>query len=371
MNRKIVGLMDLHGVPSLGALTSRRSIASVSFLGRYAIMDFNLSNMANSDIDYMGILAQEKLRSLGKHLGNGNAWLSNTKTGKVQFLYDEPYASTPGYNTDIHNILENWWFVEESGADYVLLVPPHIIHRLDYRELLDYHIAMGSRCTLVYARIGNGLDHMSGSVVDVDGNGNVTAIRKNDGSQTEGLENMEIYLMDKSFLVSCLNMAQKISSFFSLQDLLSYNAGIMGIKAFEYKGNYLRCIDSLSHYFAYSLEVLSPDVANRLFDPAWPLYTKSYDTPPAYFSKESEVSDSYVANGATIFGTVRHSILSRDVVVEKGAVVENAIVLSGAHIFPGSVIKNVVLDKEAKVVHKPLVEGSNAFPVYINRGDQI
>ena len=103
----VVGLINLHSDVSLKGLTERRPVASVSFLGRYGVIDFVLSNFSNSRIDKVGILVKEKPRSLLKHIGSGNAWNFNSKRGGISLLYDEKYANSNMYNHDINNMLEN------------------------------------------------------------------------------------------------------------------------------------------------------------------------------------------------------------------------------------------------------------------------
>lgn len=368
----MVGLIDLHTAPSLGPLTTRRSIASVSFLGRYCIMDFTLSNMTNSDIDYMGILAKGNIRSLSKHIGSGSSWRFNTKTSKVQFLYNEPAANMLEYNTDVANILENWWFIEESRAQYILFAPAHILHRMDYGELLADHIKNKARCTLVYTPVNfSEVVNRTCTFVSLNEKDIITNLSDKPDSKKNALLNMGIVLMNKDFLLEVLNKCQKTSKFFNIVDLFEQDAIDFNIHGYQYKGDFYRIIDSFYEYYKASLEALDVSVAAKLFSPSWPLFTKSFDTPPAIYGESSNIVDSYVANGAEINGTVKHSILGRGVVVEKGAELENCIVLSGCHIYPNTHLTNVILDNEASVRHTKFVEGKPTFPVYVKRGDQI
>ena len=128
---KAIGIVNLHSDVDFVGLTERRPVASVSFLGRYALIDFVLSNMSNSTIDAVGVLIQKKPRSLFKHLGNGDSWNFNSKAGGVSLLYNEKYANNPNYNHDINNLIENIAFLEANKADYVVIAPAHIITAMD------------------------------------------------------------------------------------------------------------------------------------------------------------------------------------------------------------------------------------------------
>lgn len=371
-NEKMVGILDLHSAPSLGPITSRRSVASVPFLGRYCIMDFTLSNMSNSDIDYIGVLAKGNIRSLSKHIGSGSSWRFNTKTGKVQILYNEPASNMLEYNTDIANIIENWWFIEESRAQYILITPVHIIHRMDYIDLLNAHLKSKAKCSLVYADVDlSEDDYKSGSFVTLDDNNQIVDISDKPVSKKEALINLGICLINKDYLLDIIKDCQKTSKFFNIFDYFKLKAKDIGINAYKYNGDYYCFIDSFYDYYKHSLNALNPNIAAYYFSPSWPIFTKSFDAPPAIYGPKANVEDSYIANGAQINGSIKHSIIGRGVVVEKGASLENCIVLSNCYIHSGSNLTNVILDNEVEVVNSKNLEGKTKFPIYVKRGDQI
>lgn len=152
---KVVGLVNLHSDVSYEGLTERRPVASVSFLGRYGIIDFVLSNMSNSNVDTVGVLIKEKPRSLFKHLGNGNSWNFNSKSGGVSLLYNEKCANNALYNHDVNNLIENIAFLQKAKADYVVIAPAHIITTMNYAEVVEAHAKSGAEITVVYQRINN------------------------------------------------------------------------------------------------------------------------------------------------------------------------------------------------------------------------
>ena len=96
---KIIALLNCHNSPELGELTSNRPLASTSFLGRYAFMDFAMSNFTNSGIQNVNVLVKNHQRSLLKHMGNMMSWVNNTKTGRDTIFYNEKGILNPAYNT--------------------------------------------------------------------------------------------------------------------------------------------------------------------------------------------------------------------------------------------------------------------------------
>ena len=138
----------------------------------------------------------------------------------------------------------------------------------------------------------------------------------------------------------------------------------------EYKG-YVRLIDSVQSYLNVSLELLEPKNFQELFSVDWPVYTRTYDTPPTKYYENAKVSKSFIANGSMIKGTVKNSVIGRDVIVEKGAVVENSILLSHVRISENTHLNYVVIDKEAEILTIKELVGSRQDPLIVKQEDVI
>ncbi|MCD8029256.1 MAG: glucose-1-phosphate adenylyltransferase subunit GlgD [Erysipelotrichaceae bacterium] len=366
---KVIGLVNLHPDVSLGGLTEKRPVASVSFLGRYGIIDFVLSNLSNSNVDSVGVLIKEKPRSLFKHMGNGNAWNFNSKSGGVSLLYNEKYANSPMYNHDINNMVENSAFVEKSKADYVIIAPAHIITTMNYADVVEAHIKSGAEITVVYKNIDNADETFVGSdYLELDGN-HVSAIKTNKGNRKDRSISLETYVINTKVLLNLINYAKEISSFFDLKETLAYLCDERDIAAYEYQG-FARIIDSFDAYYKVSLEMLDFEVSTQVFKSNWPIFTNTNDTPPAKYKDNANVKKSFVANGAIIDGTVEGSIIARNVVIGEGAVIKNCIILNGSVVAPGAVVENVIIDKDASIEKKINLAGG-ATPLYVKEGDVV
>lgn len=366
---KVVGIVNLHSDVSYKGLTERRPVASVSFLGRYGIIDFVLSNMSNSNVDTVGVLIKEKPRSLFKHLGNGNSWDFNSKTGGVSLLYNEKYANNGMYNHDINNLVENINFIEAANADYVVIAPAHIITTMDYSEVVEAHAKSGAEITMVYQKITNANEAFVGSdYLRLKGK-QVVEIKKNKGNRKERNISLETYVINTKVLLKLIAYAKKVSSFFDLKDTLAYICDERKIAAYEYKG-FARCIDSYEAYYKTSLEFLDMDISTQVFKSTWTIFTNTNDTPPTKYKKNAHVKKSFIANGAIIDGEVEGSILSRNVVIGKNAVVKNCIILNGSYISPNSYLENVIIDKNARIEKKKELIGEGE-PLYVKEGDVV
>lgn len=366
---RVLGLCNLHNAPKLGCLNNTRSIASTSFLGRYAFIDFTLSNFANSNINQMGILVEKHLRSLVKHVGSGRMYNSNTKTGSCSIMYNERSENT-AYNTDLNNLRENHWVLDRSNADYIVIAPAHFLDRIDFKEVLKYHIENKASVTMVYYKTKSRFNAIDIDELKIDDNGRVTEISPYKGASKSFNLSLETYVISRNKLEDFLNFGQMTSKFFSLRDVLSYLASQLYIHSYEYKG-FVRSIDSLESYYNVSLELLNQDKLYELFDPSWPIITRTYDTPPAKYGDNADVSNCFICNGSIIDGKVENSIVARDVKIGKGSKIKNSIILTGAKIGENIKIENCIIDKKSIVSLKKELIGEKDKPLIVKEGDRV
>lgn len=365
---RVIGFCNLHNSPSLGELTNSRPLASTSFLGRYAFIDFVLSNFANSGIDEVGILVHDHIRSINKHLGSFNSWSINTKTGSRIIMQNEQYTASSQYNHDLNNIRNNDWFLYQSKADYVVIAPVHFVMSIDYRKVIDAHIASHADVTLVYTKVQDARHHFIGCDSLKFFNGRVAHMSQNFGEFNQADISLETYVMSKTMLDKILRDVKTISSVFSLNDYISYRCNQLNIQPYEYQG-YVRCFDSLNHYLEYSLDLLNYSSRQQLFLPHWPIYTVTHDTPPTKYGDNAEVSNSFIANGAVIDGIVEDSIISRSVVVREGAHIKHSIVLTDSIVTSDINLEYCIIDKYSRVIHTKQLKGTSEEPLYVKQGD--
>ncbi len=372
MNMKdVIGMVNFHSSPLIRPLCDSRSLGSTSFLGRYALCDFALSNFCNSGIERVGLLVKDHERSVLKHVGSMDSWVHNTKTGQMRILFNEAACNNPELNTDLNNIKENDWILYDSNADYVILAPVHIIAPIDFRPLLEKHIANKERITVLATKIDNPKEEYLGQdILSLDRLGYVEDIRQNDGSiEGPSLASMGIVIINRTVLADMIHQFLPKNPYLHLGGLV-YRAAVEGIykvKCEIYDG-YSRCFDSFKHYMDYSFEILEREHFDGLFRPSWPIYTITQDTPPSIYSETANVSNSFVSNGSTVEGTVINSILCRNVKVAKGAVVRNSIVFSNTKIGEDAVVENALLDKYGIITRGHHVSGKEDDPIYVEQG---
>ena len=370
---RVLAYLNLHHSPGLGPLTRDRNSAVVSFLGRYALMDFMLSNFSNSGFDKFATLVDSHPHSVLKHLGSRNTFNINTKNGMEIVAYNERGSKAgPRYNTDVANILFNDWIIDQADPQYVVVAPGYFILPLDFRPIIKQHIANRAPVTVVYQKVNNAREEFIGrGVYDLNSDGHVINFTRNKGEKNERNISLEIYVFNVETFRFLLHEAQKISSFYTLSDVVAYQAlNGLRVDSYEYVG-YMRAIDSYQHYFDYSFELLNYRVRRQLFLPNWPIYTVTHDTPPAKYEKTAQVNNAFIANGSLISGTIKNAIISRNVNVEVGAHVENAIIFTDTIIRRNKRVEYAIIDKKVDVSVATELSGTPHDILYIRKGDRV
>ena len=163
-------------------LQQYRPIGAFSFLGRYRVIDFPISNMSNSGIDRIQVYVRTKPRSLAEHLGTGRHYNINSKRGKLQLMFAQNSSENDVYNTDIASFYENIEFIERMHEPYVIIAPSYMVYAEDYRELLQTHIDSGADITLLYHSVDNAREKfLNCDILNLNKQKGVESIEKNRG----------------------------------------------------------------------------------------------------------------------------------------------------------------------------------------------
>lgn len=369
---KVIGFVNLHDDPHLGLLTKNRPCGAVSFLGRYAIIDFTLSNFSNSHINNVNVLIKDGILPIQNHIGSGAIWTSNTKRGHINILVNEDGIFSPKFNTDLANLRHNF-DIDDTDFDYALIAPSFMVGCIDYRPIISAHEESGADVTILYSHFDNAdEEYINCDRLKINGSGKVTMIETNLGKLDEANISLESFIVSKKFLKKMMNDVPKISSMYSLRQMIAYyvNNGVGDIRAYKYEGFVFPMLD-FEHYVKHSLNILNYRVRSTLFSEEWPIYTTTHNTPPSLYAKTADVKNSFIANGSVIKGKVENSIISREVLVEKGAEVTNCIILPGATIGKDVKANYVVIDVKANVSTIKEIEGNEQKPLFIVQGAKI
>ena len=361
--KNCLGIINLDENESrMGELVRYRTLASVPLSARYRVIDFVLSNMANSGIEWIGIFTQNKSRSLINHLTNGRPWdLHRKKDGLRVFNFSDYNPNVD----DIHNFYENIEFIEQSKKEYILISPSYMICNIDYSEVIRYHIKSMNDITMIYKNVNNAnKTFLECEILNINDYNRVISIGKNIGSEKYSMINMEMYIMKKDFFINIINECIFNGIHKKIKDYVANNLKSIKVGAFKFDG-YLSCINSIKSYFDTNLDMINQNINMELFYNHKPIYTKSQDEPPTQYTEKSLVTNSIVANGAYIEGEVENCIIGRRAIIGRGAKIKNCVIMQNCIIGENVVMDNVIADKGTIVLEKEIIKGTNNYPVTI------
>lgn len=372
--KSVIGLVNFHSSPDISPITDQRALGSTSFLGRYAFCDFALSNLCNSEISTVGLLVKEHQRSILKHLGSLDYWLTNTKIGKTVVMYNEEAHFHPETNTDLNNIRVNDWLIYDSPASLIVIVPAHLVISFDLRPYIKAHLKSQAKVTFLAKPIPDASQEFLGAyLLEKDENGGVAEAERNDcSSSKKALASLGIIIVNRSILFDAVHDPIAVRAKKDIETKLLEMAMLEknGYYIAEYEG-FARSIDTFQHYMDYSLSFLKKTDAMEIFHDEWPIYTLTHDTIPALYGEKSVVQNSFISNGAIIEGTVINSIIARNVRIAKGAVVRDSIIFSSARIGEGARVSCALVDKHATVNDGHVIKGSKNAPIYLKQGGNL
>lgn len=363
---------------NLPELTRRRTVASVPFGCRYRLIDFALSNMVNSNIFDISVIAHYNYQSLMDHIGSGKDWDLARRSGGVKILppYITAYANAANslYSTRLEALKSVSYILGRLTADYVVMSDCDVICNVDFNEIIKFHKESGAEITMAVKSVD--LDEKSAESSTVyysDDNGFITDVltfpKKFSGRADVGLN---ITVINTKYLQQIVLDAIAHGYTSLTKDIILRNISTHKFAVYKYDG-YFACIRSFADYFKHSMElIVDSNVRRSLFGVRnRPIYTKVRNSVPTYFSTDSEARNSLIADGCRIEGTVENSILFRGVKVSRNATVRNSIIMQDTYIGEGAYINCVVSDKNAFVRDGRLLSGTEELPYYISKNQTL
>lgn len=346
IENKVVAMLLAGGQGSrLKALTRKIAKPAVPFGGKYRIIDFALSNAANSGIDNIGILTQYKPYLLNSHIGIGSSWDYDRNVGGLRVL--PPFTSEDGgrwYTGTANAVFENIDYIDEQDPEYVLILSGDHIYKMNYNDLLEEHQAKGADVTIAVMEVP--WDEASRfGIINVDAEGKIVEFEEKPENPKNNLASMGIYMFNWKVLRDYLikddeNPASDNDFGKNVLPLMLSDGMKMYTWVFE---GYWKDVGTVRSYWEANMDLLDPQNTLNLYDKDWRIYTRSRNLPPQYIARGAVVKDSLVNEGCYVKGEVERSILFSDVIVEEGAVVEDSVVLSNCVIKSGAKVSKAVI----------------------------
>lgn len=358
----VLGIIYSNAYDSLlGELTSVRTMGSVPFAGRYRLIDFVLSSMVNSGIGKVGVSTKANYQSLMDHLGSGKPWDLSRKRDGITFL---PPFGGEKYQNRLNALEAMLPYISKSTNEYVLMADCNVVCNLDYTEIIDGHIKSGADITIAYKRgIAPKLSHVMSLEMNEDSR--ITSVKIGEAGDKACDYSLNIIVMSRVLLERLLRSSVVMGLKNFEFDIIAANVNALNIRGHKIDA-YAKVIDSLQSYYDISMELLSGEY-RELFNAENPVYTKVRDDMPAIYGICSKATNSLIADGCTIKGTVENSILFRGVYVAEGAVVKNAIVMQDSYISANARVNCAILDKNVVIKPNREISGAETYPLYIGK----
>jgi len=370
-NNNLLGIVFPNARDDLMAeMTSLRSMGSMPFCGRYRLVDFSLSNLVNAGVSKVGIVTKSNYQSLMDHIGTGKAWDLDRKNGGLFFL--PPYSNNAAtvYKGHVDGLFGAMSFLKASTEKYVILCDCDVITNFDLKKMVKTHIKSGATITVAYKNGKMPLNQHDAMAFELDGD-KVTDVIFPKGDTENCKYSLDIIILARETLISIVEYGYEHNLTSLSRDIFQPNLDKFDIRGYEVT-DYAAVMDCPESYARITNEVLAnPEIRRQLFCKERPVFTKTRDDMPTIYGLNSEATNSLIADGCVIEGTVKNSVLFRGVKVEAGAVVENAIVMQDSVIGEGATIEYATLDKKVTVGAGKTLRGTAVYPIYVRKKAEV
>lgn len=357
----------------LGVLTSKIAKPAVPYGGKYRIIDFPLSNCANSGIDTVGILTQYKPLELNDYVGSGKPWDLDRSNGGVHIL--PPYQGQKGgnwYKGTANAIYQNLEFISRYDPENVLVLSGDHIYKMDYSKMINEHIASGAACTIAVLEVT--LEEATRfGIMNTREDGTIYEFEEKPAKPKSTLASMGIYVFNWQKLKKYLteDEANPNSSNDFGKDVIPamLNAGEL-LKVYRFN-DYWKDVGTVDSLWEANLDLLNPKIDLNLADQNWRIYSRTTGMPPQYISENAQVENSLITDGCEVEGKLDYSILFENVTVEKGASVEYSLVMPGAVIKKGAKVRysiiaeNTVIGENAEIGSEPSATDTSGWGITV------
>jgi glucose-1-phosphate adenylyltransferase len=357
----------------LKQLTDWRAKPSVSFGGKFRIIDFTLSNCINSGIRRIDVCTQYKAHSLIRHIQRGWNFLDNRFDEFIEVLPAQQRISDDWYQGTADAVYQNLDILHRQEPKLVMVLAGDHVYKMDYRTMVEDHLASCAKVTVACNPMPVE-EATSFGVMRVNSDWQVTAFQEKPavpftmpGRPDRILASMGIYIFDAAFMYeqllidagdadSCHDFGKNILPRL-VRDGVIVHAHDFNLSCVNMTNGapYWRDVGTVDAYYEANLDLTKVVPELNLYDTDWPIYTTQEQNPPAKFvfdedARRGYAIDSIVSGGCIVSGSVvKRSLLSNNVVLRDHCHIEDSVILPGAEIGPQAVVKNAVIDKRCRI----------------------
>ena len=341
-------------------LTNKVAKPAVAYGGKYRIVDFPLSNCANSGIDVVGVLTQYESIELNSYVAAGGRWGLDTQDSGVYVL---PPREKADANLDVYRgtadaISQNIDFIDSFGPEYLLILSGDHIYKMNYAKMLAYHKEHKADATIAVIPVPMKEASRFG-IMNTDESDRIVEFEEKPANPKSNLASMGIYIFTwktlRKLLVADVKKADS-SHDFGKDIIPALLAEGKGVFAYKFEG-YWKDVGTIDSLWEANMDLLNPDNALDLSDPTWKIYTEDVTSLPQYIGANAIISNAYITQGCIIEGEVRNSVLFTNSKVGEGAKVIDSVLMPGAVVEDGATVIRALVANDI-TVGKNAVVGS-------------
>ena len=328
------------------ALTDKVAKPAVSYGGKYRIVDFPLSNCANSGVDVVGVLTQYESVLLNSYVAKGGLWGLDTKDSGVFVLTprEKADAGLDVYRGTADAITQNIDFIDTYNPEYLLVLSGDHIYKMNYAKMLDVHKAQGAAATIAVMPVTLEEATRFGIMI-TDENDKIIDFEEKPKHPRSTLASMGIYIFDwkklRKILVEDKDDPNSAHDFGKTIIPTLLNGGEK-LVAWRFEG-YWKDVGTIDSLWEANMDLLTDNNDLQLDDPTWKIYTEDAAVLPAYIGPNAEVDTAYITQGASVEGTVKHSVIFTGAVIEEGAKVIDSVLMPGVTVKAGAVVTRALV----------------------------
>ncbi|MBS5646308.1 MAG: glucose-1-phosphate adenylyltransferase [Lachnospiraceae bacterium] len=344
----------------LHELTSKVAKPAVAYGGKYRIIDFPLSNCANSGIDVVGVLTQYESVLLNSYVSVGGRWGLDAKDSGVYVLppREKADAELDVYRGTADAISQNIDFIDKFAPEYLLILSGDHIYKMNYAKMLAFHKEHKADATIAVIPVPLKEASRFG-IMNTNEDGSIYEFEEKPAEPKSNLASMGIYIFNWKTLRKLLlaDIKDPNSHHDFGKDIIPtlLNDG-KSLYAYQFKG-YWKDVGTIDSLWEANMDLLNPKNELDLNDRSWRIYTEDVTALPQYISADAEVKNAYITQGCVVAGSVQNSVLFTNVKVGAGAKVIDSVLMPGAVVEDGAVVTRALV-ADGVQIGKQAVVGS-------------
>lgn len=353
----------------LESLTKKIAKPAVAYGGKYRIIDFPLSNCANSGIDVVGVLTQYESILLNAYVSQSQRWGLDTQGSGIFVL--PPREKIEGFNLykgTADAITQNIDFIDLYEPEYVLVLSGDHIYKMNYDKLLETHEKNQADATIAVIEVP--IDEASRfGIMNTDKDYRIVEFEEKPAKPKSNLASMGIYIFTWKTLKKYLlqdEESTETSHDFGKDIIPKYLEDGKRLFAHPFRG-YWKDVGTVTSLWESNMDLIDHSDQLNLSDSTWKVYSEDKGSPAQVIGENAVVSSAYIDKGAVIEGTVNHSVISTDAVVQEGAVVTNTVLLPGVRISKNASVDFAIISENVTIGEGVQLKGTADNILLIDR----